>query len=630
MDSPQESSDNVTRGMPSQLPFQSSARSLQSGASSNNKHGTSTSNLHMSTSSVRFSDKPPDVDEEDKVEPKIPMSPPPVAKRSSALRKSGSSRTASQIRMDGSIQSNVTSSMQSAVSQNSILSTFTKGESNTVLTDADGMDASHNSASEDYDMDNVDDEASIRTSEIQPIVLWNIQLPMGLSKALQRPPSIARVARCIVRTAPCFWCSSNRIQGSSTDRAVLTRLNILAIFMAAFQFLGAVWVAWLLLIADEEDNVFAGFAVNFWNLNGAVFAIGLVGLVIIIACSWTLRIIRAVDLVGAIRYLWLVLWLIPFTVFFNISLLDYHRVTDVWVRHWWRTENLSWFRQQSCPEGTANEECYVPIGGGEEFESEDAWCLANHNSTDCTMIRDEAQDQMKRGLYIFYTSFAVWGFLVLGLLFLMVNSLERIISKPIVQKSREQNVPAWLTLPTLGCALVGAIYQYSPSSLLADASTGNGWISLVYLITAAVFLAAALLGWFLSIFSIRNSADKQYKSSAVLVFIALMAANTIMLAALFVGSIIFSADLGVALIDEESRGDVACDADLGTSCTGCDLDDPLLRCPEWTLEEVTRVLQTQLKQSATLAAIFIVYAIAVLRFGFVLRGHISKYQIDYV
>ena len=60
------------------------------------------------------------------------------------------------------------------------------------------------------------------------------------------------------------------------------------------------------------------------------------------------------------------------------------------------------------------------------------------------------------------------------------------------------------------------------------------------------------------------------------------------------------------------------------------MDDPELRCPEWTLDEVTKVLQSQLKQSATLAAIFIVYAVAVLRFGFVLRGHLSKYEIDYV
>jgi hypothetical protein len=45
---------------------------------------------------------------------------------------------------------------------------------------------------------------------------------------------------------------------------------------------------------------------------------------------------------------------------------------------------------------------------------------------------------------------------------------------------------------------------------------------------------------------------------------------------------------------------------------------------------VLRVLQTQYRSSAALAAIFIIYAISALRFGFLLRKHISLYQIDYV
>ena len=54
------------------------------------------------------------------------------------------------------------------------------------------------------------------------------------------------------------------------------------------------------------------------------------------------------------------------------------------------------------------------------------------------------------------------------------------------------------------------------------------------------------------------------------------------------------------------------------------------QCPEWTDSDILKVLQTQLKQSATLAAIFLIYAFSALRFGFILRSHVSRYQIEYV
>ena len=53
---------------------------------------------------------------------------------------------------------------------------------------------------------------------------------------------------------------------------------------------------------------------------GASLAIGGLAFVIIITCYFTMRVIRVVDLVGAIRYLWVILWILPFEFFFNISL----------------------------------------------------------------------------------------------------------------------------------------------------------------------------------------------------------------------------------------------------------------------------------------------------------------------
>jgi hypothetical protein len=49
----------------------------------------------------------------------------------------------------------------------------------------------------------------------------------------------------------------------------------------------------------------------------------------------TIKVIQRVDLVRAIRYLWVLLWIVPFEIFFNISLFDYHRVTLVWIKHWY-------------------------------------------------------------------------------------------------------------------------------------------------------------------------------------------------------------------------------------------------------------------------------------------------------
>ena len=108
--------------------------------------------------------------------------------------------------------------------------------------------------------------------------------------------------------------------------------------------------------------------------------------------------------------------------------------------------------------------------------------------------------------------------------------LYRIISKPIVQKSRETNVPAWLLLPTIGNAAVGAIFVFSPSSLLSAISGAEGaWIGIVYLVAGALFLVALLLGWYLSTFTIQNNKDKKTKNIAVIIFISIMAANTVRL-----------------------------------------------------------------------------------------------------
>jgi hypothetical protein len=48
------------------------------------------------------------------------------------------------------------------------------------------------------------------------------------------------------------------------------------------------------------------------------------------------------------------------------------------------------------------------------------------------------------------------------LMLLIIKSLERIISKPMVQKSREINVVGWLTYPVFCTALFGSFFLFAP------------------------------------------------------------------------------------------------------------------------------------------------------------------------
>jgi hypothetical protein len=198
-------------------------------------------------------------------------------------------------------------------------------------------DSNHSASIYDKDEERNDGASSdgFDDDEVEPVVIWNITLPMWCSKMVRQRPSLTQMSVFIVHAAPCFWCSSNNIRGSSTDRAVLTRLCILALFFTFVQLFAGMWLATLLLIVDDQPGALKGFAPHLWNLNGASFAVGILGFILMFTCFGIIRVIKVVDLVGAIRYLWVLLWLLPFELFFNISLFDYHSVTGVWIKHWY-------------------------------------------------------------------------------------------------------------------------------------------------------------------------------------------------------------------------------------------------------------------------------------------------------
>jgi hypothetical protein len=118
---------------------------------------------------------------------------------------------------------------------------------------------------------------------------------------------------------------------------------------------------------------------------------------------------------------------------------------------------------------------------------------------------------------------------------------------------------------------------------------------------------------------------------SVVLFIALMVITSVILTIIFVASISYSVALVDIPIDGSRQGDIACGVDTADSCSNCGRENPdLPQCPEWSLGDVKAVLQTQTKGSAALAVIFFIYSFSASRFGFVLRKHITMYQIDYV
>jgi hypothetical protein len=150
-----------------------------------------------------------------------------------------------------------------------------------------------------------------------------------------------------------------------------------------------------------------------------------------------------------------------------------------------------------------------------------------------------------------------------------------------------------------------------------------------------------------------NQRDKRTKRVAVLCFIVLMMLTLVLVgklvtsitslthcgflltttlplftASIFVQSILQSSNVVDIPLDDQLRGELACTI-AASSCSYCDVEGKR-ECPEWTDDDVKVVLQTQLKASAALSAIFMIYSVGALRFGFVLRSHIIRYQIDYV
>jgi len=144
----------------------------------------------------------------------------------------------------------------------------------------------------------------------------------------------------------CFSCfrNKNELQASTyPDRLILARLNILSFFFSVMQLVGCLWLIAVLFVAGEvyarngeaqdadiQDNS-EQYEFYLWNNNGSIVVIGCLAFVLMCTCFWTTRIVKEVDLVGALRFLWLLLWILPVVAFLNITAFDQHNVTKIWI-----------------------------------------------------------------------------------------------------------------------------------------------------------------------------------------------------------------------------------------------------------------------------------------------------------
>jgi hypothetical protein len=460
-------------------------------------------------------------------------------------------------------------------------------------------------------------------------------------------PVMFRCASAIVRYAPCFWCCG-ALELSATDRKILTRLNTLLATFALTQVGVGVFLL-IVFLSDEnpEGNVSrAGYyrealSPNLWMPLGNLILLAVVGFGIFITMAISVRGIRDMAYPVLIRTMWVIYWFLPLELIFVLALFDYYRVMSVWIKHWWSAKSMAWFRRVFCQLGTADTTCAIPYRYQENNTLANDWCIEQYNSTECQALRMDATGKMATMSYTFiYINLAVGCVLIVLLLF-SLGLLESIISGPIVRESKESRIHFWLTLPGLGCLAAGFVLHYSPQAVLSwESGVSIKWISVSYITSGVLFLASALLGWYISVKEVLMDRNKTQKQFAIVGFMGMLVLTFLFVVGIIVLSVILNVDLGATELHDEQRGTIACFLDAASSCSNCNYTEDNVafvafnqnesQCPEWTGSDVSTIVQTQLKQSAILASIFAFYAITALNFGNTLRKKLLQYEIFYL
>merc|ERR1712172_284064 len=111
-------------------------------------------------------------------------------------------------------------------------------------------------------------------------------------------------------------------------------------------------------------------------------------------------------------------------------------------------------------------------------------------------------------------------------------------------------------------------------------------------------------GWYLSAKTVLNTNDMIMKRIGVNLFIFFLFLATFV-GAIFTASIIYSLNFVTVSLDDRQRGSIACVVDSSGGCSNCPSSNLTIYnstqalCPEWSQQDLVRVMQSQLKQSAS-------------------------------
>ena len=199
----------------------------------------------------------------------------------------------------------------------------------------DVNDESRHDSSIGASMSFTDSRQNIGEVEQNRASVYERDTPKGIRKLLrdcwERDAWTRPVAVFVSTKAPCFLCCKMQF---TTDRNVLTRLNIIGAFFATVQLAFALGFFVLLLdprIVDRNDTWSTSTKPNFdviynlWSVNGYLLLLAGTSLVIIVSAIGSVRVIRNVDLVNSIRYLWVLMWIIPIEVRPKLRWIDYFK-----------------------------------------------------------------------------------------------------------------------------------------------------------------------------------------------------------------------------------------------------------------------------------------------------------------
>ncbi|CAM9337449.1 unnamed protein product [Ascophyllum nodosum] len=403
-----------------------------------------------------------------------------------------------------------------------------------------------------------------------------------------------------------YWCSN--------ERNWLIALN--SFIMLSGLVLTASAVS-LLLFTRYKDDEPGGTDSSVYNTSVALAIMGcfqtLVAIVGIVAAD-------KVSLHMMVGYFWLTSLVIGSMFMWSIAALDFHFNFRMWLDHHWDDAALISVRDRLCTNGTANNECAVPMAGF-PLGSQEAWCEEKFDSDRCTDIKEEAVDKAVQFLS-FYMNVA--GGLSLSSVVEMLVSLVltvRVVTVPIIMRSMQSMINYLMVFPVVGTIVMGYV-----QSLHRPMLSVLGLVDLHYVVGALLF-AVAWMGAFAG--HLRHHILMQVYLAGLCVVLCLY------MVLISLALVTWSRLAGG--VDPEEMTRIACEVGLYgcCCCTWSDGFDLTLysvpSCPEWSdPQELAEVAIVFVKLGLLTTILSMVFVLCGLWASIVFHNNLKGYQVDYI